>query len=65
MCPSKRKSAKRRPVMQAASAIHQHRRQINTTKMKKNKMWFKFYSMEAVINRDWKKPNYDLRYCDM
>jgi hypothetical protein len=52
MCPFKRKSAKRRPVMQAASAIHQHRRQINTTKMKKNEMWFKFYSREAVINRD-------------
>jgi hypothetical protein len=29
---------------------------------KENEIWFKFYSTEAVINREWTKLNYDLRH---
>jgi hypothetical protein len=62
MCPHKGRSTKRRPMIQAASAIHQRRRH---RRKKENKIWFELYSMEAVINRDWIKPNYDLRYLFM
>jgi hypothetical protein len=60
ICPHRRKSADRRPAIQAPPAIHQRREQMNNTKLKKNEMWLEFYSTEVVINREWAKPNYDL-----
>jgi hypothetical protein len=63
ICTGKSKSPDRRLVMQATAATQQCSKQTNNTEMEEGeRIWCDFYTKESTMNRDWTKPNYNLRH---